>query len=97
MNMKKNDLDSETYVVRGHPRAIWKDEIYTQPNPIIREPIRQFIEELRAQAQKENMPDALSLLEEAIERDSFLWLQMLMFMTKRLGVKFPQLEDLKYE
>jgi hypothetical protein len=91
--------DSEIINDRDDRRAFWKDEIYTQPNPILQEPIRQFVVELLTKVQGEKKPDrrdfGLNFLEESIERDSFLWLQMLMFMAAGLGVKFPELETKK--
>lgn len=88
--MKKDNLE---------PRAVWAGEIFKEPNPIIQESIRQFVVELFAKVEKEERKDrrdyGLAFLEEAVEGDYFLWLQMLMFIAKHSGVKFPQLEDLQ--
>ena len=81
---------------RERRRAMWAGEIYTTPNnPILQEPIRQFVVEMQAKAKVDKHPDGMHFLEQAIEGGFFLRLQYLLFMAKYYGVGFPKLEDLK--
>jgi transcriptional regulator with XRE-family HTH domain len=77
--------------------AFYKDEIYGQPNPVIKEPIRLFIADLQERAAKGTKlgesfdRDSQRFIQEAIDNHTFFWFQMLLSLAKILGVKLPKI------
>lgn len=69
-------------------KAVWKSELFSEPNQILSEPVRLFANELLAAAEKAGSP--ADFLKSCREGDSFLSLQRIFYMAKQLKVKLPK-------
>ncbi len=71
-------------------RAYWGSELFSESNPILRNPVRTFANELLSSAEKAEDSGAKFLLESCKKDNFFLTLQEILFMAKRLKVKLPK-------
>ena len=71
-------------------RAYRRSELYSESNPILRDPIRLFVNELLSSSEKAGDSGAGFLLESCKNNNFFLTLQEILFMAKRYKVKLPK-------
>ncbi len=93
-----DDVQAKIVGVLGHvpkefqpKRAYWKSELYSDSNPIIKDPVRLFVQALTEKATQAGDREVLYFIEEAKKNESFIWLQQLIGIAQAFQIKLPRL------
>ncbi|MDD8014063.1 MAG: helix-turn-helix domain-containing protein [Acidobacteriota bacterium] len=71
-------------------RALRKEELFTESNPILKDPVRLFVISLQTAAEKAGDGEAIRTLRECRNSDFFLTLQRILFLAKEFKIKLPR-------
>lgn len=73
-----------------HAGAYRADELWSEPNPMIAEPLRIFVLELEKQARKKGHSDQIAQIQGWRKHDTWILFQEMIFAAKNFGVKLPK-------